>query len=107
MLNGRYPGSGVNDGDTLLTIDSAQVWNELQAFLSENSQSVENFPGLSENHASEVTRFGVINQFHNTCSFMGGVASQEVIKIITHQWIPANNTFIYNGIAGNAQTLQF
>jgi NEDD8-activating enzyme E1 regulatory subunit len=83
------------------------VYTELNKFLSENSLEVASYPGLSESHANEITRFGVIEEFHNTSSFMGGVASQEVIKIITHQWIPANNTFIYNGLAGNAQTLEF
>jgi amyloid beta precursor protein binding protein 1 len=28
---------------------------------------------------------------------MGGVASQEVIKLITHQYIPMDNTFIFDG----------
>ena len=28
-------------------------------------------------------------------------------KVLTHQWIPANNTFIYNGIGGTAQTMEF
>jgi amyloid beta precursor protein binding protein 1 len=36
---------------------------------------------------------------HNIAAFMGGVAAQEAVKIITHQFTPLNNTFVYNGIA--------
>lgn len=34
-----------------------------------------------------------------------GVASQEVVKLVTHQYVPANNTLIYNGMAGDTTTL--
>lgn len=34
---------------------------------------------------------------HNIASFMGGVVSQEIIKLITHQYIPMDNTFIFDG----------
>jgi amyloid beta precursor protein binding protein 1 len=37
---------------------------------------------------------------------IGGVASQEVIKLITHQYVPLNNTFIWNGLKGVTATLQ-
>jgi len=112
---GRYPGCNLNDDETSLTNDSQQVWQEMQSFLSEQSSdssdssmiSSISYPDLTENHAYEMTRFGCMKEFHNVSSFMGGVASQEIIKIITHQWIPANNTFIYNGVSGTAQTIEF
>jgi len=28
---------------------------------------------------------------------MGGVVSQEIIKLITHQYIPMDNTFVFDG----------
>jgi len=30
---------------------------------------------------------------------MGGVGSQEAIKLVTSQFVPLNNTFIFNGIS--------
>ena len=39
-------------------------------------------------------------------SLIGGVASQEAIKAITHQYVPLNNTFIFNGAAGTTATLE-
>ncbi|CAB4254126.1 similar to Saccharomyces cerevisiae YPL003W ULA1 Protein that acts together with Uba3p to activate Rub1p before its conjugation to proteins (neddylation) [Maudiozyma barnettii] len=36
-----------------------------------------------------------------TTSFIGGLISQEVIKLITHQYIPISNTLIYDGMHNN------
>jgi amyloid beta precursor protein binding protein 1 len=35
---------------------------------------------------------------HNIASFMGGVASQECLKVITSQYLPLNNTLIFDGL---------
>jgi amyloid beta precursor protein binding protein 1 len=45
----------------------------------------------------ELTRYSNA-EIHNVASVVGGVASQEAVKIITGQYIPLNNTYIYNGI---------
>jgi amyloid beta precursor protein binding protein 1 len=37
-------------------------------------------------------------QLPSIASFMGGIASQEIIKIITHQYVPMSSLFLYNGI---------
>ena len=37
---------------------------------------------------------------------MGGVAAQEVIKILTAQFVPINNTYIYNGFMQTSTTVQ-
>jgi len=51
----------------------------------------------------EMCRFGA-SELHNIAAFIGGVASQEVIKLITHQFVPINNTFIFNGIHSSCLT---
>jgi amyloid beta precursor protein binding protein 1 len=58
---------------------------------------------LSHGHAAEMVRFGSA-QLHTTAAFIGGVAAQEVVKIVTHQYVPLCNCFIYNGIAASAAT---
>jgi NEDD8-activating enzyme E1 regulatory subunit len=45
----------------------------------------------------ELTRYSNA-EIHNVASVVGGVASQEAVKIITGQYIPLNNTYVYNGI---------
>ena len=41
-------------------------------------------------------RYGAA-ELHSVAAFMGGCAAQEVIKIVTRQFVPINNTYIYNG----------
>lgn len=35
---------------------------------------------------------------------LGGVIAQEAVKLLTHQFVPLNNTFIFNGIRGSTVT---
>eukprot|EP00455_Lapot_gusevi_P037522 TRINITY_DN4203_c0_g1_i1.p1 TRINITY_DN4203_c0_g1~~TRINITY_DN4203_c0_g1_i1.p1 ORF type:complete len:572 (-),score=221.32 TRINITY_DN4203_c0_g1_i1:42-1688(-) len=43
-------------------------------------------------------------EIHTIAAFMGGVVAQEVKKIIVQQFVPLNNTFIYNGITCAAES---
>ena len=44
-------------------------------------------------HAKELTRYGNA-ELHNVASVLGGVASQEAVKIITGQYVPLDNTYV-------------
>jgi len=59
---------------------------------------------VSEKAVHEMCRFGAA-ELHNIAALLGGVVSQEVIKVLTHQWVPLNNTLIYNGM--NSTTTVF
>lgn len=52
-------------------------------------------PGLWSDETEEVLRFAN-GELHNVASFMGGAASQEVVKILTKQFVPLNNTLMVN-----------
>ena len=41
-----------------------------------------------------------------SCCSPGGCAAQEAIKIITKQYVPLDNTFIYNAITATTATLR-
>jgi len=56
---------------------------------------------LPDDYLKEMCRYGG-SQIHTTCAYLGGVASQEIIKLITKQWVGVNNSLIYDGISGNA-----
>jgi amyloid beta precursor protein binding protein 1 len=45
-------------------------------------------------------------ELHNISALTGGMVSQEVIKIITKQYIPIDNTCIYDGITSRTQVLR-
>ncbi len=38
------------------------------------------------------------SSYHNTASLIGGVGSQEALKLLTSQYIPLDNVFIYDGV---------
>jgi len=42
----------------------------------------------------------------SVASLIAGVVAQEVIKVITGQFIPLNNTFIYNAIKQSSISLE-
>ncbi|EEF38201.1 NEDD8-activating enzyme E1 regulatory subunit AXR1 [Ricinus communis] len=59
---------------------------------------------LTEDLINEMCRFGA-SELHAVAAFIGGVASQEVIKLITRQFVPIPGTFIFNGIDHKSQLL--
>ncbi|KAG1368339.1 NEDD8-activating enzyme E1 regulatory subunit AXR1 [Cocos nucifera] len=61
-------------------------------------------PALSEDLINEMCRFGGA-EIHAVAAFIGGVASQEVIKLVTKQFVPLTGTFIFNGIDQKSQAL--
>jgi amyloid beta precursor protein binding protein 1 len=54
--------------------------------------------GKDQKYAQEMVRCANA-ELHCVASVVGGVASQEAVKIITGQYVPLNNTYVYNGIA--------
>jgi len=98
---GRLPGD--RNGDPMLDLESLKkisdaVCTEL-AFEDDDGLWL-----LSDTYLKEICRFGG-SQIHTTAAYIGGVASQEVIKLLTKQWVPINNTFIYDGITGTGGCL--
>ena len=45
-------------------------------------------------------------ELHNISSLTGGMVAQEIIKIITKQYIPINNTCLFDGITSRTQVLR-
>ncbi len=52
---------------------------------------------LIEQAADEVVR-GAHASLPSTSALVGGLVAQEAIKLVTRQYIPADNTVVYNGI---------
>lgn len=59
---------------------------------------------ITEDLINEMCRFGA-SELHAVAAFIGGIASQEVIKLITRQFVPMSGTFIFNGIDHKSQLL--
>lgn len=55
--------------------------------------------------AQEVAR-AAGGELHNISAVMGGMVAQEMIKIITKQYVPIDNTCIFDGIESRCQVLR-
>lgn len=45
-------------------------------------------------------------QLNTTASIVGGIIAQEIIKLCTRQYIPVDNTFIFDGNNQNSATIR-
>ncbi|KAM8799502.1 NEDD8-activating enzyme E1 regulatory subunit [Eudromia elegans] len=95
--HGRYPGVynyQVED-------DIGKLKSCLTSFLQEHALSVV----VKDDYVHEFCRYGAAEP-HAVAAFMGGAAAQEVIKVITGQFVIFNNTYIYSGMSQTSMTFQ-
>ncbi|XP_031424594.1 NEDD8-activating enzyme E1 regulatory subunit [Clupea harengus] len=60
---------------------------------------------VKDDYVHEFCRCGAAEP-HTVAAFLGGSVAQEVIKVVTHQFVPLNNTFIYNAMAQTSASFQ-
>jgi len=96
----RYP--GYFDDKLEMETDIATLKACVNAVLSELSLPASS---VKDEPIHEMCRFGA-SEMHNIAALIGGVASQEIIKLITHQYTTLNNTLIYNGMNSTTTTVQ-
>ncbi|KAK6544781.1 hypothetical protein TWF694_001464 [Orbilia ellipsospora] len=81
-----------------------------------NKHVVELLDKLSITHSSdlleatskaigEIVRVGG-GELHNISSLAGGIVSQEIIKVITKQYITMNNTIVFDGITSRTEVFE-
>ena len=59
------------------------------------------------NTLNEMTRGGgPYNELHNIAALTGGMVAQEVIKVITKQYVPVENTCVFDGIQSRVQVFR-
>lgn len=63
-------------------------------------------PLAKDDYVHEVCRFGGA-ELHSVSAFLGGLAAQETIKLVTNQYKPVHNTFIYDAVTSNSGTFFF
>ncbi|CAH1390420.1 unnamed protein product [Nezara viridula] len=59
-----------------------------------------------DDYVHEIFRYGGA-ELHSISAFLGGCAAHEAIKLITGQYKPLHNTFIYDAITSNTETFIF
>lgn len=82
---------------------------DVYKIFEEISNKITNQLGISQSysmdHFGELLRLN-FNEVHVVASAMGGICAQEVIKIITKQYILLDNTFLYNAINQETTTVK-
>ena len=104
---GRYPGLLGGD-DAQFENDKNEVFEIMKGFMTtiaSRNGSLSDSTSISISHAEEICRYAA-TEVHVIAAIIGGVASQEAVKIISKQYVPINNTFVYNGISCNAATYE-
>ncbi|KAL3776124.1 hypothetical protein HJC23_000743 [Cyclotella cryptica] len=109
--HGHYPGK--YDQTLALEADVTEVYKLMVEVvgnmgLKECEFIVETFlrDEKGKNVAREVVRYDEA-EIHTIAAVMGGVASQEAVKLITGQYVPLDDTYVYNGIASTAGVYRF
>jgi len=93
----RYPG----EYSDMIEVDIPSLKNQVHKLLQEWSITA----AVKDEYIHEICRYGA-SELPSVAAFLGGVAAQEAVKIITEQFIPINNTFIYNGIKQTSMTIE-
>ncbi len=91
---GRFPGAGASPD---LIADAAEV----AKYAAVHAAGYGVADHVTEEHAQEITRYGACEP-HVVAATMGAVVAQEAVKLLTQQYVPVDNTFIFNGIATTA-----
>lgn len=93
-----FPGSK----DGALESDIVQVKSIVTSLLQRWGIAVQL---IRDEQIAEFCRYGAA-EIHSVAAFVGGVAAQEVIKVITCQFVPFNNTLIYSAVSSTTLTVE-
>jgi amyloid beta precursor protein binding protein 1 len=102
QAHGRVPGAAAGDD---LAADAEEVLRLGHALLARAGVDEAGRAALSIKHAAEVVRYGGC-ELQMTAAIIGGIAAQEAVKILTHQYVPLDNTYVYSGITGISAVMQ-
>ncbi|GFR05999.1 NEDD8-activating enzyme E1 regulatory subunit [Trichonephila clavata] len=86
----RYPGQTNDEVES----DIMKLKNYVSSLMNEWGC----FPIMKDDYVHEMCRFGAA-ELHSVAAFIGGCGAQEVIKLITGQYVPFNNALTYYAVS--------
>lgn len=102
---GRYPGTN----GVPVSIDAQDLKKRVEALVRESVNKGEDlddiFRNVTDSAIAEMCRFGAA-ELHVISSYVGGIASQEIIKLATNQYVPIDNTFVFDGHTQESATFK-
>lgn len=87
------------------SIDDNSELRSIAISLLCKTHDIKSFPEGLDKMLDELCRSNG-NELHNICSIIGGITAQEVIKILTNQYIPLDNCLVFNGITSKCSSFK-
>ncbi|KAI9888756.1 MAG: hypothetical protein M1814_006450 [Vezdaea aestivalis] len=102
----------MSDGDMPSEEDLLECWSRvldvLKSGLPDTIQNTEEASNITSNTMDIVKELQRTQggELHNIASLTGGLVAQEVIKVVTKQYIPIDNTCVFDGIRSKSSVIQ-
>lgn len=91
----KFPGAILTDVNNIIDEEDTRIlWEDIKCM-----SACLQVGDLTKDYAAEIVRYNN-GSLHVVAALIAGVVSQEAVKIIAQQYVPINNTYIYNGITG-------
>ncbi|KAL2366164.1 hypothetical protein RJZ56_000811 [Blastomyces dermatitidis] len=88
-------------------LDQADNWaaaqSKLFALLETDGYTLDDDVKLRIAKAVQETQRAGVGELHNISSLTGGMVAQEALKVLTRQYVPLDNTCIFDGIGSRAE----
>lgn len=93
---------GYTPGEVKVDTDTARIKSQAGRLLNDWGISSQ----LNDDLFHEICRYGGA-EIHSISAFLGGCCAHEIIKLVTRQYKPFDNTIIYDGIKSQVVTHKF
>ncbi|KAF4555567.1 ThiF-like protein 3 [Elsinoe fawcettii] len=105
----RAPGANFQEADTDAEKLTGIAWKIFDAAIDATGSRLENprydtLRSMLRKICQELTR-AAGGELHNIASLTGGIVAQEIIKVITRQYVPIDNTVLFDGITSKTTVL--
>ncbi|EGC50011.1 amyloid beta protein binding protein [Histoplasma capsulatum var. duboisii H88] len=88
-------------------LDQPDYWSAAQdkllALVQTDGRSLDDDAKLRLANAVQETQRAGVGELHNIASLTGGMVAQEALKVLTRQYVPLDNTCIFDGIRSRAE----
>lgn len=93
---------GYIPGEVQVETDPARIKSQAGKLLNDWGVSAQ----LNDDLFHEICRYGGA-EIHSISAFLGGICAHEIIKLVTRQYKPFDNTIIYDGFKSQTVTYKF
>lgn len=93
---------GYTPGEVQVETDPARIKSQAGRLLNDWGVSAQ----INDDLFHEICRFGGA-EIHSVSAYLGGCCAHEIIKLVTRQYKPFDNTMIYDGIKSQTITYKF